>query len=172
MEIPAVILEVDVVTFAIRDGRLHVLLVKRSQAPFAGAWALPGARLASGERLADAARRALVERTGLDIAYLEQLFTFDDPSPGRRAIRAGRPSRSPISRCCRCLQQPTSRPVEGSNRQPGGRPTRPHDWRSTTATFSRSPASASRPRWSMRRSRSACCPRNSLCASCDWSTRR
>jgi 8-oxo-dGTP diphosphatase len=84
METPTAILEVDVVTFAIRDGRLHVLLVKRTQPPFAGAWALPGARLAPGERLADAARRALVERTGLDIAYLEQLFTFDDPSPGRR----------------------------------------------------------------------------------------
>jgi 8-oxo-dGTP diphosphatase len=83
MEMPAPILEVDVVTFAIRDGRLHVLLVKRTQPPFSAAWALPGARLAPGERLATAARRALVERTGLDIAYLEQLYTFDDPSPDR-----------------------------------------------------------------------------------------
>lgn len=83
MEIPLLVLEVDVVTFAIRDGRLHVLLVKRTQPPFSGAWALPGARLSPAERLADAARRALVERTGLDIAYLEQLFTFDDPSPAR-----------------------------------------------------------------------------------------
>src|SRR5437868_816046 len=83
MEISAPILEVDVVTFAIRDGRLHVLLVKRTQPPFSAAWALPGARLSRGERLATAARRALVERTGLDIAYLEQLYTFDDPSPDR-----------------------------------------------------------------------------------------
>jgi 8-oxo-dGTP diphosphatase len=83
MELSVAVLEVDVVTFAIRDGRLHVLLVKRTQPPFSGAWALPGARLSPGERLADAARRALVERTGLDIAYLEQLYTFDDPSPDR-----------------------------------------------------------------------------------------
>jgi 8-oxo-dGTP diphosphatase len=83
MEIQAMVLEVDVVTFAIRDGRLHVLLIKRTQPPFSGAWALPGARLSPGERLADAARRALVERTGLDIAHLEQLYTFDDPSPNK-----------------------------------------------------------------------------------------
>lgn len=79
----SVVLEVDVVALAIRNARLEVLLVKRTQPPFAGAWALPGARLLPGERLAHAARRALVERTGLDIAYLEQLYTFDDPSAGQ-----------------------------------------------------------------------------------------
>src|SRR5437762_9729493 len=78
-----VVLEVDVVAFAVRDARLDVLLVKRTQPPFAGSWALPGARLLPGERLARAARRALNERTRLDIAYLEQLYTFDDPSPQR-----------------------------------------------------------------------------------------
>src|SRR5437762_9791663 len=79
-----VVLEVDVVAFAVRDARLDMLLVKRSQPPFSGDWALPGARLLPGERLAHAARRALVERAGLDIAYLEQLYTFDDPGPDRR----------------------------------------------------------------------------------------
>src|SRR5216683_7158960 len=79
MESHQLVVEVDVVAFAIRDARLDVLLVKRTQPPFAGDWALPGARLLPGERLAHAARRALVERTGLDIAYLEQLYTFDDP---------------------------------------------------------------------------------------------
>jgi 8-oxo-dGTP diphosphatase len=77
------VLEVDVVAFAVRDTRLDALLVKRTQTPFAGAWALPGARLLPGERLARAARRALAERSGLDIAYLEQLYTFDDPAPDR-----------------------------------------------------------------------------------------
>src|SRR4051794_7314437 len=84
MENQGPVLEVDVVAFAIRDGQLHVLLVRRSRPPFAGTWALPGARLGPGERLADAARRALLERTALDVAYLEQLYTFDDPSPTRR----------------------------------------------------------------------------------------
>jgi 8-oxo-dGTP diphosphatase len=73
------ILEVDVVALAIRDGRLQVLLVRRANEPFGGQWALPGVRLAIEERLADAARRALAERTGLAIAYLEQLYTFDGP---------------------------------------------------------------------------------------------
>jgi 8-oxo-dGTP diphosphatase len=83
MENQGVVLEVDVVAFAVRQARLEVLLVKRTQPPFAGDWALPGARLLPGERLAHAARRALLERTSLDIAYLEQLYTFDDPSPER-----------------------------------------------------------------------------------------
>jgi 8-oxo-dGTP diphosphatase len=83
MESERLVVEVDVVAFAIRDARLDVLLVNRTQPPFAGDWALPGVRLDPGERLAHAARRALVERTGLDIAYLEQLYTFDDPSPNR-----------------------------------------------------------------------------------------
>src|SRR5438445_11316720 len=83
MESQQLVVEVDVVAFAIRDARLDVLLVKRTQPPFAGDWALPGVRLDPGERLARAARRALFERTGLDIAYLEQLYTFDDPSPDR-----------------------------------------------------------------------------------------
>ena len=78
------VLEVDVVTFAIRAERLHVLLVKRTQPPFVGLWALPGARLVKDERLDAAARRALFERTGLDVAYLEQLKAFDDPSSTNR----------------------------------------------------------------------------------------
>jgi 8-oxo-dGTP diphosphatase len=78
VQVPVV--EVDVVAFVIHDERLDVLLVRRATAPFAGRWALPGVRLAGGERLADAACRALQERTGLEVAYLEQLFTFDDPA--------------------------------------------------------------------------------------------
>jgi 8-oxo-dGTP diphosphatase len=92
MESQTVVLEVDVVAFAVRgEARLDVLLVKRTQPPFAGSWALPGARLLPGERLAHAARRALVERTGLDIASLEQLYTFDDPSPERLRDPRGPP---------------------------------------------------------------------------------
>jgi 8-oxo-dGTP diphosphatase len=84
MESQGVVLEVDVVAFAVCDAQLHVLLVKRTQPPFAGEWALPEARLLPGERLAHAVRRALVERTGLDGAYLEQLYTFDDSGPQRQ----------------------------------------------------------------------------------------
>ncbi|HEY6421251.1 MAG TPA: NUDIX domain-containing protein [Candidatus Binataceae bacterium] len=45
-----------------------------------GKWAFPGGLVRVGELLDDAARRELEASTGLRGAYLEQLFTFGDPS--------------------------------------------------------------------------------------------
>lgn len=70
---------VDSVIFAVRGGRLEVNLVKRGEPPGAGRWELPGGFLRDGERLEDAARRGLRERTGASKAFLEQLYTFGDP---------------------------------------------------------------------------------------------
>ena len=70
---------VDLVIFALRDGELQVLLVQRGVPPFQGRWALPGGFVTRGESLEDAARRELVEETGVRDVYLEQLFTFGDP---------------------------------------------------------------------------------------------
>ena len=79
---------VDVVALTVIDGAVRVLLVRRSQPPFAGAWVLPGALLLPDERLAAGAHRALAERSGLVVAHLEQLYTFDDPrrDPRERAL--------------------------------------------------------------------------------------
>jgi 8-oxo-dGTP diphosphatase len=79
--IERVALAVDVACFALAAGRLELLLVRRDQPPFAGAWALPGGVVRADEPLDAAARRVLAERTGLvaDTAYLEQLYTFGDP---------------------------------------------------------------------------------------------
>jgi ADP-ribose pyrophosphatase YjhB (NUDIX family) len=73
-------LAVDTVLFALDDGRLKSYLVQLKQGAVAGKWAFPGGLVGRGELLDDAARRELEGATGLDEAYLEQLFTFGDPS--------------------------------------------------------------------------------------------
>jgi 8-oxo-dGTP diphosphatase len=65
-----------VVIFAIREGALHVLLVRRAAEPERGLWALPGGRWDGEESLDDLAARKLVEETGAADLYLEQLFTI------------------------------------------------------------------------------------------------
>jgi 8-oxo-dGTP diphosphatase len=74
---------VDVVLLTIRNGRLSVLLVKRTSDPFRGLWALPGGFVRTGESLGEAARRELRDKTGVDRLpggmHLEQLRTYGDP---------------------------------------------------------------------------------------------
>src|SRR5262249_58851714 len=57
---------------------LKVLLIQRELEPFRGGWALPGGFVRMDENLEDAARRELLEETGLERGFLEQLFTFGD----------------------------------------------------------------------------------------------
>ena len=73
---PALTVDVAIVT---REARPRVLLIRRKKDPFAGSWALPGGFVDENERLADAARRELVEETSLTAAELEQLYTAGDP---------------------------------------------------------------------------------------------
>jgi len=75
----AIRVSVDVVIFTIRDGALHVLLVRRGVAPFAGRHAIPGGFVDEAESLDAAARRELAEETGVRDVYLEQLYSFGDP---------------------------------------------------------------------------------------------
>ncbi len=79
---PAV--SVDVVILTILDDTLQVLLVKRTHEPFKGMWALPGGFVKIEESLDEAARRQLLEKTGLGDIYLEQLYTFGDPTRDAR----------------------------------------------------------------------------------------
>ena len=76
---------VDLVILTLLEGSLHVLLVRRAEAPFAGRWALPGGFLRvaegvqdQGEDLEAAAERELVEETGLspEDVWLEQVGAF------------------------------------------------------------------------------------------------
>jgi 8-oxo-dGTP diphosphatase len=71
---------VDVVLFTIQAGTLKVLLVKRQQSPYRGAWALPGGIVGPEESVDDAALRELQEETNIGNVYLEQLYTFGEPN--------------------------------------------------------------------------------------------
>lgn len=69
---------VDVVTFALINEDIHVLLHKRPHGPFEGAWALPGVEVRPeiDGSVEDAARRAIKEKGGVTPAYIEQLGVF------------------------------------------------------------------------------------------------
>jgi 8-oxo-dGTP diphosphatase len=75
---PRPALTVDLVIVS-RTNPPQVLLIRRRHAPFAGKWALPGGFVDEGESLEDAARRELLEETGVAVKELEQLYTFGDP---------------------------------------------------------------------------------------------
>jgi 8-oxo-dGTP diphosphatase len=70
---------VDLVMFTIREKKLQVLLIRRGTKPFKGRWALPGGFVQENESLEAAARRELLEETGVRDVYLEQLYTFGEP---------------------------------------------------------------------------------------------
>jgi 8-oxo-dGTP diphosphatase len=73
---PAVAADVAIVSL---DPEPQVLLIRRGEEPFRGAWALPGGFVDPQEPLAAAAERELLEETGLRNVALEQLGAFGDP---------------------------------------------------------------------------------------------
>ncbi|MGZ3759777.1 MAG: NUDIX hydrolase [Mucilaginibacter sp.] len=80
---------VDAVVFGYtsKEG-LSVLLIKRNIKPFKDSWALPGGLVGDDESLEEAVQRELKEETGVNINYLEQLYSFGKPGrdPRNRVI--------------------------------------------------------------------------------------
>lgn len=62
--------EIPAVSVAVRRGDT-MLLVKRGREPSRGYYAFPGGRIEAGEGLEEAARRELLEETGLHVRNLE-----------------------------------------------------------------------------------------------------
>jgi 8-oxo-dGTP diphosphatase len=80
-QFPAFAVTVDIVILTMFEGELHVLLVRRGEAPFKGMWAIPGGFKRPTETLDDAAKRELSEETGVDAAsLLTQFGAYGDPA--------------------------------------------------------------------------------------------
>lgn len=80
---PPFAVTVDLVLMTVTADRLTVLLQRRTAEPFAGLLALPGGFVGVDEPLDAAARRVLADKAGFaqgEGAWLEQLYTFGDPS--------------------------------------------------------------------------------------------
>ncbi|WP_227983832.1 NUDIX domain-containing protein [Nocardia spumae] len=78
----AVSLDVVALRFGVDDPTVTFGVAPRRWDPFAGALALPGVLLGRGERLAEAARRAVHDKLGVAherIPAVGQLVTFDEP---------------------------------------------------------------------------------------------
>lgn len=76
---------VDPVIFTIKDDKLHILIIRRTNEPFINQLALPGGFVYAGstdgtasvdQDLDSAVRRVLFEKTGIDSPYFEQLHSF------------------------------------------------------------------------------------------------
>jgi 8-oxo-dGTP diphosphatase len=77
---PPFAVTVDIVILTMFEGALHVLLVRRGEAPFEGMWAIPGGFKRPTETLDEAAKRELREETGVDAAsLLTQFGAYGDP---------------------------------------------------------------------------------------------
>ena len=77
-EFPRPALTADLVVLTASSPR-EVLLIQRKKEPFAKKWALPGGFVEQGETLAEAARRELLEETGVELQEIEQLLANADP---------------------------------------------------------------------------------------------
>ncbi len=78
----------DCIIFGFDYNELKLLLIKRDFEPEKGNWSLMGGFLRSEENLDDAAGRILLNLTGLQNIYLEQLYAFGtvDRDPVERTV--------------------------------------------------------------------------------------
>ena len=75
-----ILVTVDNVIFTIIKDQLNVLLIKRLIEPYKDMWAIPWWFVYDNEDCQTAAYRELEEETSLKNVYLEQLYTFSDPT--------------------------------------------------------------------------------------------
>lgn len=107
---PRPALTADCVIFAIDNGQPVVLLIQRKYDPFRGMWAFPGGFMDMDEDTDQCARRELLEETGIDDVFLEQLGAFSEVGrdPRGRTVTVAYWTMVDMARC---------RPVAGDDAQ-------------------------------------------------------
>ena len=71
---------VDVVLLTVQDEALQVVMLERGEHPARGRRTLPGTFVAIDESLDVAAERLMADKVGLSGIFLEQLYTFGEPT--------------------------------------------------------------------------------------------
>jgi 8-oxo-dGTP diphosphatase len=88
-KISSIKVAVDAIVFGYsKNAGVSVLLIKRKYEPFKNCWAIPGGFVLENESFEDAVKRELQEETGVEVNYLEQLYSFGEPNrdPRQRVI--------------------------------------------------------------------------------------
>lgn len=81
-EFDAPLCTVDMAIFAVEDGEIKVLLIRRTEHPHKNCWALPGGfcDLKKDADINATAHRKLLEKTGITSPYLEQVESIGNAS--------------------------------------------------------------------------------------------
>lgn len=81
----------DCIIFGFDAGKLKLLIFKRRAEPLVGEWSLIGSFVKIDEDVDEAAKRVLLEITGLENVFMEELKTYGkaDRDPGFRCISIG-----------------------------------------------------------------------------------
>lgn len=69
---------VDAIVFGYTENKLSVLLIRQKYGAMKHQWALVGGFVKDDETLFSAVKRELTEETGIEVNFLEQLYTFGD----------------------------------------------------------------------------------------------
>ncbi|WP_072764915.1 NUDIX hydrolase [Arenibacter nanhaiticus] len=86
-----ILVATDCIVFGFDEGVLKLLVFKRRINPFMGEWSLIGSFVDEEESVTEAARRVLLQFTGLENIFLKELKAYSDVDrdPGARCISIG-----------------------------------------------------------------------------------
>jgi 8-oxo-dGTP diphosphatase len=88
MSVVGPVLGVGAIVLRRRNGRVEVLLVRRRYEPHSGMWSFPGGHVEPGEPVLEAARRELLEETGIEAEPVGILHVHELVARGRGGRRS------------------------------------------------------------------------------------